>query len=290
MMKLLSFCHTFFILPMSILPCQGRIPSNYAKIEAPTDGFLTSILLGNQYTTHAEIYQLVFECNSTMCQPLPLQESDLLWSSPDTPGISEVKFVKYMGQRAILATTQNGAIVYAFPNGSVLFHRELDSNKWINVHSAEVMPDGNVVVAGSVDEGIFAVLFRDDKNVTQAANETVSAHAPFGHGLVYDKARNRLYAAGYLTFLVIEYKSGKHKRGELKVTKTIPLSYLYEEKNKNEDANYEDGVHDLYPVDGSDDTLWLTTGERVFTINITVSCQFMLTVSLTHQIFFHVGF
>lgn len=232
--------------------------------------FQTSIILGNQYTSKAEIYQVTFECTNSGCQPLPLEESDLLWSSPDTPGISEVKYISYNYQQAILCTTQNGAIIYSYPSGTVLFHKELETSFYINVHSAEALPDGNVVVAGSMSNGIFAVLYPNDTNVIQPIAETVTAKAPFGHGIVYDKVKCRIYAAGYLTFLVLEYMSGKNKRGVLNVLKTVPLAYLYDETNKNEDANYEDGVHDLYPVDGSSDTLWLTTGEHVFKINIRV--------------------
>lgn len=233
--------------------------------------FETSLILGNQFTSKAEIYQLSFKCSSNGCNPIPLQDDDLLWSSPETPGISEVKYVIYNGQPAILCTTQNGAIVYAYPSGTVLFHKEMETSFYINVHSAEVLPDGNVIVAGSMSDGIFVVLYPDGANVNQAQADSVSAKAPFGHGLVYDKTRSRLYAVGYLTFLALQYSSGTDKRGSLTVLKTVPLSNIYDEANKNEDANVEDGAHDLYPVDGSADTLWLTTGEHVFQINVNVS-------------------
>lgn len=236
------------------------------------DSFQTTLILGNQFSSKAEIYELTFNCSSTACLPLPLQETDLIWSSPDTPGISEVKYVLYKGQTAILATSQNGAIIYSYPNGTVLFHKEIETEHWINIHSAEVLPDGNVVVAGSLNDGIFLVLYPDGQNVIQEMDQTVSTKAQFGHSLVYDVTRKLLYAAGYLKFFALEYSSGDDGRGVLNVVQNISLENIYDEQNKNEDANFEDGVHDLYPVDGSTDTLWLTTGEHVFTINVTVSC------------------
>lgn len=240
------------------------------QVVPPPATFNKYIILGNQYTSKAEIYFLTFECNTYGCQALPVEDNDMVWSTPDTPGISEVKYVRYLGKPAILCTTQNGAIVYEYPSGTVLFHKELDTSFYINVHSAEVLPDGNVVVAGSLQSGIFVVLYPDGANLVQTQAQSVIATAPFGHGLVYDKSKNRLYAAGYLTFLVLTYSSGSNRRGVLAIEKTISLTSIYDEPNKNENANYEDGVHDLYPVDGSSDTLWLTTGEHVYTINTKV--------------------
>lgn len=271
MKKLVANFSVAFSLLILVVPVQ-LLSIRHHRSKREASSFQTTIILGNQYTSRAEIYELTFNCTNDGCKPLPLEEADLVWSSPDTPGISEVKHVRYLGQRAILATTQNGAIVYSYPNGTKLFHKELDTTKWINVHSAEVLPDGNVVVAGSISDGIFAILYRDGDNVTQLAAQTVSAYAPFGHSLVYDKARNKLYAAGYLTFLVLEYKSTSDGRGALKVAKKLSLTHLYDEENKNEDANYEDGVHDLYPVDGSTDKLYLTTGEHVYVLNVQVTC------------------
>lgn len=180
-----------FLQPVHLLPNRDVV----------TSSFSTTIILGNQLTSKAEIYEITFQCNTNGCNPIPLQDDDLLWSSPDTPGISETKYVSYNEQSAILATTQNGAIVYAYPSGTVLFHKELESSFYINVHSAEVLPDGNVVVAGSMQNGIFVILYPDGSNVNQAQADSVTASAPFGHGVVYDKSRNRLYAAGYLSFL-----------------------------------------------------------------------------------------
>jgi hypothetical protein len=263
-MKIIIACiHLIFNLLMSIGPIEPAF-----SVCRGQSTFQTSIILGNREKKQAQVYRVTFDCNSNGCNPRPLQPSDLQWSSPYIPGISEVKYVMYKGQQALLATTDNGAIVYAYPSGNVLFYKEI-VGKNLNIHSAEVLPDGNVVVAGSISQGTYSILYPNGSTVNQDFSQTVSrTNGRYAHAVVYDKVRKRLYAAGYLTFLALEYSSGRDGRGAFKVINEFSLTNLYDTADKNEDDNNEDGVHDMYPVDGTTDTLFISTGEHVFTVNV----------------------
>lgn len=237
----------------------------------PTLQLQTYLMIGNSKTNKTEIYKVTFDCTQSNCTARPLKPSDLSWSSPVTEGICEIKPVYYKGKYAILMTTMNGVVIYEYPSGTVLFRKEIDTYN-INIHSAEVLPDGNVVVAGSASWGIFGVLYPDGSKVNQAyADTTWESGAPYAHGVVYHKGTGLLFAGGYLTILVIQYSSGSNGRGVLKVINKISLNSYYDEPNKNEDANTEDGIHDMYPVDGDPDSIFVTTGEHVFTFNVKVS-------------------
>lgn len=232
----------------------------------------TFIIIGNQKSKKAEVYNVKFECKQDGCTARPLQPQDLLWSSPINEGVSEVKPVTYNGKSAVLVSTNNGAVIYAYPSGSVLFKKEMESSFNLNLHAVEVLPDGNVLIGGSLQNGVFGVLYPDGNNVIQKKDDTTwEWGAPYAHGAVYHKGTKLLYAGGYLTMLVIKYESGENKRGVLKVIKTISMDPYYDEPNHKEDANNEDGIHDIYPVDGDPDSLFVTTGEHVFLFNVKVS-------------------
>jgi hypothetical protein len=54
----------------------------------------------------------------------------------------------------------------------------------------------------------------------------------------------------------------------MKIIKTISMDKYYDEPNHKEDANTEDGIHDMYPVDGDPDRLFVSTGEHAFFFNL----------------------
>lgn len=227
-------------------------------------------MIGNSYSRKTEIYTVTFDCTQSGCSPRPLTVKDQTWSSPVTDGyINEIKPVYYKGKKAVLMTTTNGAVVYEYPSKTVLFRKEFDGSN-LNLHSAEVMPDGNIVVAASLTNGAFGVLYQDGKvNQSQSAT-TWERGAPYGHGAVYHRGTGLLFAGGYLTILVIKYESGTDRRGVLKVIRKIPMQSYYDEPNKNEDANTEDGIHDMYQVDGEPDKIFVSTGEHLFTLDVKV--------------------
>lgn len=243
----------------------------YKYTVGPTWQLQTSIMIGNANTKKAEVYTVTFDCTQTSCTPRPLQPTDKTWSSPYTDGISEMKPVVYKGKYALLMTTMNGVIIYEYPSGAILFQKEMESTFDLNIHSAEVLPDGNVLVCGSRADGVFGVLYPDGTKVQAYKNTTWEWGTTFAHGAVYHKGTGYLFAGGYLKILVIQYSSGANGRGVLKVVNTISLDKYYDEPNHNEGAAIEDGIHDMYPVDGEPDNIFVSTGEHVFTLNVKVS-------------------
>lgn len=147
----------------------------------------------------------------------------------------------------------------------------MESSYNLNIHSAEVPPDGNILRCGSVDTGVgaFVVFYQNSKVVQQTkAESTLELSTPYAHGAVYHKGTGLLFARGYFTILVLKYSSGANKRGELKLVDKISLEKYYEEPNHNEDRDDEDGKHDMYPIDGDPNNIFVTTGEHVFILNV----------------------
>lgn len=221
--------------------------------------FSVELLIGNQAKGRAEIYSLSFICDKT-CDPEPIDKTKLLWASQNVSYISEVKSVMYKGVAAILATSRNGADVISYPSDYLLFREEICGNG-IGTHSAEILPDGTVVVVGTYD----IYFLKQSKSVCQLRNETMSYPIQFGHGITYDKKRNKLYVLGYLKLEVFDLNNPS---GIAIRENPVSLENFYYSPDHNEDVHLADGGHDLYPIEGFEDNLFLTTGERVYVYNV----------------------
>lgn len=108
------------------------------------------------------------------------------------------------------------------------------TNSAPNAHSAEMLPDGYVVVACSVDGGDCLQLYDiNQNNKVLATYPLVSAH-----GAVWNEASKRLYAIGNQTLQIYKWDSANH------------VLVLDKEVSTN---GYVSGLHDLSLVD--DNTL-----------------------------------
>lgn len=220
------------------------------------------VLIANQSSDRLELYDLA-DPTAELGEPA--------WRSPVIPGLSEGKHVTYLGQDAVLATTDNGAIVYSYPDNTLLFQREITGYS-MNIHSAEVLPDGNVVAADS--SGWLGLLYADgdptvDANTRQPSDSTQWYELTFAHGVVYSQRAGGLWGLGYLDLVLYRYQQGDTPAGStLDVAADFGFDgdydrcVLYDECD--ESGAWEDGGHDLYPVTGSESSLWLTTGEHAF--------------------------
>lgn len=158
---------------------------------------------------------------------------------------SEVKPV--YDNSCILMTASGGAVaLIRIADKRVLFY----GYAGVNPHSAELLPDGNIVTASSTD-GILATFCTD---TLKGYGEMVAKYElPAAHNVFWDKKRNKLYSVTHV-MNIFDYNGQKDK----------PLL-----KNRMQvEVASSDGPlrssHDLFPVNGEEDVLWLTTNERVW--------------------------
>lgn len=117
-----------------------------------------------------------------------------------------------------------------------------------NPHAVELLPDGNMVVASSVGNSvtIYAATQGDDRGYF-ARYPLLSAH-----GLLWDSQLDVLWALGKEQLIAYEV-GGTLEKPELIV------KHVYNVPVKGE----EEG-HDLYPVYGEHDKLWITVSKEVY--------------------------
>jgi hypothetical protein len=119
-----------------------------------------------------------------------------------------------------------------------------------NVHSAEVLPDGNIVIAAST--GNYLMLFKTDTSAYPYSGYTKKVTVADAHNIVWDKKRQILWTASKNKLYAFTYNFNCAAPDlTLKDSTTLPAS----------------GSHDLFPLYGKD-SLWLTTSSKVWTINL----------------------
>lgn len=146
----------------------------------------------------------------------------------------------------ILMTASGGGVALIRVSGAkTLFYAYAGGN----THSAEMLPDGNIVAASST--GNFMTLFKTDTvNFPDGvAAKKIQLH--FGHNVVWDKKRNVLLSTAMDHLVYFRYN----------FVKDDPiLTRVDSVKIPGTEA------HDLFPVYGKDE-LWLTTIDDVLVFN-----------------------
>lgn len=158
----------------------------------------------------------------------------------------EVKPI-YNGRYLLVTGTRGGVGIVRISDKKMMFYAEPKGMP----HSAELLPDGNVVVACSDDpEGNKLALYRVDTLRPLAEAPLHEYELYFGHNAVWDRQREVLWAtAGN------ELRSYSYENEELRLREVYALP-----------AGEKD-AHDLFPVYG-EDALWLTTTTGVFQFDV----------------------
>lgn len=158
----------------------------------------------------------------------------------------EVKPI-YNGDYLLVTGTRGGVGIVRIKDKKMMFYAEPKGMP----HSAELLPDGNIVVACSDDpEGNKLALYRVDTLCPLAKEPLCEYELYFGHNAVWDRQREVLWAT-----------AGDELR-----------SYAYEDENLILREVYalpagEKDAHDLFPVYG-EDALWLTSTTGVFQFDV----------------------
>lgn len=138
------------------------------------------------------------------------------------------------GGVALIRIADKKAMFYAKPGG--------------NPHSAEVLPDGNVVVASSTGNLLSVYVYNGADSYVSRPAFTMPVHS--AHNVVWDRKRGCLWTATGAQLLKLAY-NGKRTDPELTQVRS------YDMAAGNTDA------HDLAPVCG-EDAMYVSTNQHVY--------------------------
>lgn len=151
------------------------------------------------------------------------------------PGCKYILMTASGGGVALIRVSDSVTVFYAFAGG--------------NTHSAEMLPDGNIVAASST--GNFMTVFRTD--TVNYPEGVIAKKIPlrFGHNVVWDKKRKILFSTAMDHLVYFRYN---FDTDDPLLTRTDSVKIPGTE------------AHDLFPVHGRDE-LWLTTIDDVLVFN-----------------------
>lgn len=160
----------------------------------------------------------------------------------------------YGGGVAIIRISDKKVMFYACPGS--------------NTHSAEILPDGNLVVACSTSEtapNANSLLIYKVDTLSSPAGSYVAKYTVYSaHNAVWDYQRQLLMATTSSTLNYYKYNfDGVHPSLTLQETVKLPAS----------------GSHDLFPVYG-EDALWLTNAVGVYKYDIATKTAVQVSFSL----------
>jgi len=159
--------------------------------------------------------------------------------------ISDAKVV-YDGKYVLTVASGGGVALIRIADKKTVFYAYAGGN----THSAELLPDGNIVAASS--HGNFLMLFKVDTLHFPENVYTQKVFIEFGHNVVWDHKRQLLWSAGLSQLKSFTYNFNCEKP-DLVLKDSIRLEGTE--------------AHDLFPVYGKD-ALWLTNNEGVYQFDI----------------------
>lgn len=182
-----------------------------------------------------------------------LDEDSLVWSYK-TPyrNIAGVKFrhSEKHGDVVLTVCGNRYGCMVSYPEGNVIWSTEAAAS---NPHSIELLPNGIVAIASS--DGNEVRFFKTDER----SSKTPDAKMTLGdaHGVLWDPEREVLWAVG--RNVLTAYRVTLNNDGSVTVTEDTSLK-----------ATIPSGsAHDLAPVYGNKNELWITTGSHVYRYNKT---------------------
>jgi hypothetical protein len=158
---------------------------------------------------------------------------------------SDAKIV-YDGKYVLTCASGGGVALVRIADRKTVFYAYAGGN----THSAELLPDGNIVSASST--GNYLTLFRVD--TVNFPEQVYSKKVPvaFGHNVVWDREHELLWAAAMAQLRTFRYR---------------PQNGLPDLAPDTSVALPGDEAHDLFPVYG-ERALWLTNTTHVYKFDV----------------------
>ncbi len=153
---------------------------------------------------------------------------------------------RWDGQWMVVTDSLGLAAIVNYPAGN---ERKWGLNVGGNPHSAELLPNGNIAVAASTGGWVRVYTSSQGKDA-----ETYAEYAfPGAHGVEWDAKRQVLWAVGEDRLIALEvYGNAEAPRIRQVHQVRLPTS----------------GGHDLQPVYGHEDRLWISTQAKVYQYSI----------------------
>lgn len=166
---------------------------------------------------------------------------DVAWFS----NISEGKLV-YNGKYLLITASGGGVALVRISDKATVFYCFVGGN----THSAEILPDGNIVAASSTGKLLTLINVNLSSFPDNVYKKTVVLDD--AHNVVWDKQRQVLWSANKNKLVAYTYNFNC-KAPDLSVKETIDLP--------------ASGCHDLFPVYG-EDALWLSTSAKAWKVDL----------------------
>nr|WP_295871246.1 DUF6528 family protein [uncultured Chitinophaga sp.] len=182
--------------------------------------------------------KIIWEWKPALCGVL--QEHVKWFNNP-----SEAKAV-YKGKYILMTASGGGVALIRIADKKTVFYGYAGGN----THSAALLPDGNIVSASST--GNYLVLFKTDTTGYNAHAYTKKIPVAFGHNVVWDASRQRLWTAAMDSMIVYRYNNN-HAAPDLARDTVLALPGTE--------------AHDLYPEYGTH-SLWLTNTTHVYRFDV----------------------
>lgn len=149
----------------------------------------------------------------------------------------------------MLATGGNEyACMVTYPDGKVVWSTNATA---INPHSIELLPNGVIAVAST--EGNEVRFFKTDEESSEYFDAQVALTD--AHGVLWDEGKEVLWAVGWNTLTA--YRVTINSDGTLTVTEDMNLHTTIPSV----------GAHDLAPVYGTENEMWISTLDHVYRFN-----------------------
>lgn len=165
----------------------------------------------------------------------------------------EVKPI-YNGKYLLITSTRGGVAIIRIADKKTMFYACPKGQP----HSAEVLPDGNVVVVSSTDgtaDGDKMRLYKVDTVAGLSPEPIATYEHQFGHNVVWDRANSLLWATADDVLNTYRYTIDVQGNPALVIQDSYPL------------PAGQNGAHELFPVHGFNQ-LWLTTLKAIYKFNV----------------------
>ncbi len=170
--------------------------------------------------------------------------------------VSDVKLRRseFYGGLVMLVTSSLGfTAIVEYPSGKAIWYIDTDTQP--NPHAVELLPNGNLCVIASNGAELRMYAASKENNCTEHCSFAIEE----GHGALWDPERELLWILGkdYISAMCIDGTADKPAFHELSEYHT-PINHIY--------------GHDLQPVYGNKNLLWVTNNSGAFQFDKTKLC------------------
>ena len=175
---------------------------------------------------------------------------------------SDAKIV-YGGKYVLMSASKGGIALIRIADKKTVYYANAVGTS--NPHSAEILPDGNIVSASST--GSYLAIFKvDTLNVPGTIYKKITLTD--AHNVVWDKKEQVLWSASANQLKKYQYNNNCADPGLIEIESiTMPAS----------------GAHDLFPV-YNENALWVTTSNNFYKFDIATKTFTLASTSLQAKI------